>query len=259
MIVDRRFRIAAGFVAVAAVSFSLFAGCGPPPAVSIPPAGRLQSRGIGMHRETVDVPEVGSVKYAVDIPESYDGETGVPLVLMLHYGYEGAAPEPYTGADMIEIFHPGSIELEAVTVAPDVVGGDWTSPKNEKAAVWLVQSAMQTWNIDPSRVVVMGYSMGGEGAWFLGSRHQDVFTAAVPIAAPVAGGAEWKIPVCVVHSDADDIVSYQAARQHAESVKAAGAKVEFITANGLSHYDTPRYFPHFLEAARWLKTQWGQD
>ena len=259
MIIVRGARIAICQLALSAVLVTLLPGCGPPAAVSIPPPGKLQSRGVGAYRETVVVPEVGSVRYAVHVPETYDGETAVPLVLMLHYGYEGAVPEPYTGGDMIETFLQGTIELEAVTIAPDVVGGDWTSARNETAAVWLVQSAMQTWNINPERVVVGGYSMGGEGAWFLGSRHQELFTAAVPIAAPVAGGADWKIPVYVIHSDADDVVSYQAARSHTEAAKAAGANVVFQTANGLSHYDTQRYFPYFVEAARWLQTQWEQE
>ena len=71
-------------------------------------------------------------------------------------------------------------------VAPDALGGDWTDAKNEQAAVWLVKSAMKTYAIDPKRVVVTGFSLGGQGTWFLASRHQDVFTAAIPVAAPTA-------------------------------------------------------------------------
>lgn len=236
----------------------LVAGCKPSGPLTIPPAGKLPELETGMHRERIDVPQVGKVRCVIDIPESYDGAAPVPLVLMLHYGYVGAAPEAYTGVDMVKIFGKGSHELGAITIAPDALGGDWTSRRNEQAALWLVNSAMQTWNIDPQRVVVTGYSMGGEGAWYLGSKHQDVFTAAVPIAAPAAGENNWTIPVYAIHSESDDIVPYKAAKSHAESVKAAGANVEFHTAFGPTHYDTDRYGSYFLHAVRWLEEQWKQ-
>jgi predicted peptidase len=236
----------------------LAGGCKPSGPVSIPPAGKLPNLEAGMNRERLDVPQVGKVRCAIDIPETYDGQTPVPLVLMLHYGYVGAAPEAYTGVDMIKTFGKGSKELGAITIAPDALGGDWTSRRNEQAAMWLVNSAMQTWNIDPERVIVTGYSMGGEGAWYLGSKHQDVFTAAVPIAAPVAGANNWKIPVYAVHSESDDIVPYEAARSHAAAVKAAGGNVKFRTAFGPTHYDTERYGNYFVEAAHWLQDQWKQ-
>src|SRR5262249_7901749 len=143
---------------------------------------------------------------------------------------------PYTGKDMIDAFRSGLSGLGAIIVAPDALGGDWTSSQNEKAAVWLTRSALKSYAIDEKKGVITGFSLGGEGTWFIGSRHQDVFTGAIPVAAPVAGGdVAWKIPVYVIHSDKDEVVSYNSASSHAEKVRQKGAKLEFKTVNGLDH------------------------
>lgn len=233
----------------------LAAGCGSPAPVAVPEAGSLTKLAPGTHEQTADVPEVGEVRYAIDIPATFDGTTPVPLVLALHYAYDGPKPPPYTGKALLEAFRPGLADLNGIVIAPDAVGGKWTAPANETAAVWLVQSAMKTYPIDPKRVVITGFSMGGEGTWFIGSRHQDLFTGAIPVAAPVAGGDEWTIPVYVIHSDRDEIVSYSAAKKHAEAVRAKGGRVEFKTAAGLTHYRTAAYAPFVADGVRWLRSE----
>src|SRR5262245_14439129 len=151
------------------LAFTLLVGCGEPAPVQVPEAAELKKLSPGTHQETGDVPGVGSVKYTIEIPNGYDGKTPVPLVLALHYGYDGAKPAAYTGKGMIDAFRPGLSGLNAIIIAPDALGGSWTDAKNEKAAVWLTKSAMKTYAIDPKKVVITGFSLGGEGTWFIGS------------------------------------------------------------------------------------------
>ncbi len=228
---------------------ALLAGCSPPPPVSLPETGTLQVMPAGqVHQLTAEVPNVGDVVYSLSISETYDPSVPAPLLLLLHYGYEGARPDASTGSDMIGAFSQAVGDFGGVTIAPVVTGGDWTTASNEIAAVWLVKSAMETYNIDPSRVVIAGYSMGGAGTWFIGSRHQDLFTAAVPIAAPVVQHDEWKLPARVIHSDNDQLISHSSAKSHAEGLKEAGADVAFVTASGLDHYDAGSYSPYLNQA-----------
>jgi predicted peptidase len=181
----------------------------------------------------------------------------VPLVLALHYGYDGAKPAPYTGKGMIEAFRPGLSGLGAIVVAPDALGGGWADARNEQVAVWLTRSAMKTYAIDSKKVVITGFSLGGEGAWFIGSRHQGLFTGAIPVAAPVAGGdVAWTIPVYVIHSDKDETVSYASAKKHADAVRGKGARLELKTVSGLSHYKTSAYGTHVGDAVKWLQAAW---
>jgi polyhydroxybutyrate depolymerase len=230
---------------------ALCLGCGVRKPVAVPEAAELKKLPPGTHQQTADIPGIDVVKYTIEVPADYDGTKPVPLVLALHYGYDGPNPTPYTGKGMIDAFRPGLAGLNAVVIAPDALGGSWTDTRNEKVAVWLTRSAMKTYAIDPKRVVVTGFSLGGEGAWFIGSRHQDLFTGVVPVAAPQAGGdVEWKVPVYVIHSDADEIVPYASAKKHAERVKGKGAKLEFKTVSGLSHYKTSAYGAHVGDAVK---------
>jgi predicted peptidase len=230
-------------------------GCSRGP-VTIPEASELKKLPPGTHQQSADAPGLGTVNYTIQVPSSYDGKTPAPLVLALHYGYDGAKPAPYTGKGMIEAFRSGLSDLNAIVLAPDALGGSWTDKKNEQAAVWLTKSAMKTYAIDSKKVVVTGFSLGGEGAWFLGSRHQDLFTGAIPVAAPTAGGnVAWKIPVYVIHSDKDEVVSYRSAKKHAEAVQGKGAKVEFKTVAGLTHYNTAAYGAYLADAVKWLQEE----
>jgi predicted peptidase len=244
-------------VVVLSVGCSGASSTGGPSTAAVPEPAELPKLSAGIHQQTAEVSGVGSLKYTIDIPASYDGKTPVPLVLALHYGYDGPRPSPYTGGEMVEAFRPGLAGLNAIVIAPDALGGSWTDASNEKAAVWLTKSAMKTYAIDPKNVIITGFSLGGEGTWFIGSRHQDLFTAAIPVAAPVAGGdTAWRIPVYVIHSDKDEVVPYNTARKHADAVKAKGVKLEFKTVNGLSHYKTGAYGIHLKDAVKWVQAEW---
>ena len=240
-------------IMVACVSLFL-AGCATD--VSIPAAGKLPDLEAGLHREVIEVPEVGKVKCAIGIDSSYDpAGDPVPLVLVLHYGYEGSKPDAYTGADMMDAFAGAIREIGGIAIAPDVVGGDWKSSKNERSAVWLVESAMNTYNIDPSQVYVIGYSMGGEGTYSIAGRHQDLFTGAIPVAAPVTGTTEWQIPVFAIHSNQDTTVPFSGAKKHTDSIKKAGGKIQLKTAQGLTHYDAGGYDHYVIEGVEWIRSQ----
>jgi predicted peptidase len=158
---------------------------------------------------------------------------------------------------MIDAFRSGLSGLKAIVIAPDALGGTWKDAKNEQAVVWLTQSVQKTYNIDSKKVVLTGFSLGGEGTWFIASRHQDLFTAAIPVAAPVAGSDKgWTIPIYVIHSEQDEVVNYSTAKKHADTVKANGAKLEFKTVTGLTHYKTNAYGPYLGDAVKWLQNEW---
>ena len=238
------------------LTLTLLTGCSKGP-VQVPPAGKLKEQKSGIHRLTAKVPGVGDVKYALEVPNNYDGQSRVPLVMILHYGYQGARPDPYTGADMMDAFRSGLGDLGAILVAPDALGGDWTSTDNEKAVAWLTQSIIKTYKIDTKKVILTGYSLGGEGTWFIGSRHQKLFTAAIPVAAPVAGAdVKWQIPVYVIHSNRDQVVSHSTAKSHAEKLQRKGAKVQFQTVQGLDHYATGQYGGYLQDGVSWVQSQW---
>ena len=218
------------------------------------PAGRtVQTFSVeppGTYQRNIRAPEIGRVHCSFHVSESYRSDRPAPLVLLLHFGYQVEQPEPFTGGSMIRLFKDAIEDCGGIALAPDVQGGTWMDGRNERAAVWLVRNVMSVFNIDSQRVVVAGFSMGGQGTWYIGSRHQDLFTGAVPIAARPAGSTSWSVPVCAIHSKADEIYPFTAAQRHIDAVRASGASVEFLTVDDYGHYEMTRYAPQFAEALK---------
>ncbi len=210
----------------------------------------------GEHQQTVQVPGGSSLHYTISVPPGYAQGQPTPLIVALHYGGDVT---PFYGRGVIdELVAPALGELGAIIVAPDALGGgDWTTAENEKAVIWLTRSVMKSYSVDPKKVLVTGYSMGGQGAWFLGGRYQDLFTAVIPVAGEPAGGSlQWTVPVYVIHSQNDQIIPYGPVQKHVEQLKAKGANVELKTVSGLTHYQTTGFVGPLHETVPWLRQAW---
>lgn len=225
----------------------LLMACGGGPA--LPPPARLEVLPPGLHRETVDVPGVGSVAYTIDVPVA---ASGAPLVLLLP-----RADPPGGGVVLLRELLPVLAPMKAVLVAPEPIDGTWTSARSEVAAVWLTQSVGDSYRVDAARVLVAGVGTGGEGAWHVGHRHQELYTGVLAIASPVAGGVDFRIPVSVVHSDTDDVAPFRDAARRAGALEDAGVPVQLLRASGLGHDDVRAYMPFVGVALDWMQARWA--
>jgi dienelactone hydrolase len=59
-------------------------------------------------------------------------------------------------------------------------GDNWNRVHGEKQILTLIEIAKAQWDIDPDRVYVMGFSMGGTGSWHMAGRFPDLFAGAAP-------------------------------------------------------------------------------
>ena len=59
-------------------------------------------------------------------------------------------------------------------------GDTWNTAFGERYLLTLIEIAKARYEIDPDRVYVMGFSMGGTGSWFLAGRHPDLLAGAIP-------------------------------------------------------------------------------
>jgi predicted peptidase len=157
-----------------------------------------------------------------------------------------------------QLVKPAFEELGAVIIAPDVLGGgDWNTRQNEQAVVWLTKSAMKSYPIDPKKVLITGFSMGAIGTWYIGGRHQDLFTAAIPVEGkPADEDLNWTIPVYVIHSTKDEVLPLAPTKRYVEKLKVNGANVELKIIDDLTHFETSRYVKPLKEAQSWLGRSW---
>ena len=91
--------------------------------------------------------------------------------------------------------------------------------------------------IDPDRIYITGYSMGGFGAWLAISRHPRRFAAAIPIA---GGGdptfvASTEAAVWAFHGAADPVVPVRRSREMVRALRSAGRPVRYTEYPDASH------------------------
>jgi predicted peptidase len=119
---------------------------------------------------------------------------------------------------------------------------------------------MNSYAVDPERVLLTGYSMGGQGTWYIAGRNQDLYTAAMPISGEAARGeVEWKIPVMVMHSLDDELMPFRQAEDLYIELKRQGANAELKVVTGVTHFETYRFVTPLRESVRWLQSVWAGE
>lgn len=216
--------------------------------VQLPPS-RFQQR-------TFQAPDGTTLLYGRAVPSDYDPSRSRPLVLALHPGGGGT---PYYGAQfMRQLFLPGLRALNPIMVAPDCPTRAWSDSVSEQAVMALVNDVIGEYAIDRDRILVIGFSNGGRGTWFMSSHHADLFTAAIVMAGLTDEPLERlaKIPTYIIHSRDDQVVPFTQAEQRATSLEQMGRTVRFEALQGLGHYDMGGYAPAIQRAGSWVAEHW---
>jgi predicted peptidase len=195
------------------------------------------------------------MRYTISVPAGYSRAAPAPLIVVLHYGGEVT---PFYGRGLVEhLAEPAFRSLHPILVAPDSLHGDWTTAENSAAVVWLTRAVMKSYAVDPRKVALTGYSMGGIGTWFIGARNQGLFTAAIPVASQPSDDADWKIPLYVIHSREDEVLPIAPTRDYVQKLRVGGTRIEWRELGGLTHYQTSAYVPALTEASSWLAQVWS--
>lgn len=128
--------------------------------------------GPGLHSLTLDYRDE---PYLLYVPEGYDPDTPVPLVVTLH-------GRPGTAAGIA-----GQSRLNPLA---DQEGFLVAYPESTASVVFmreLVGHLVDTWHADPAAVYVAGFSAGASAAWRLAADAADLFAAAAPMSGPLQG------------------------------------------------------------------------
>lgn len=130
-------------------------------------------------------------------------------------------------------------------------------PQITKTLEELILSYIKSPNVDPSRVYIIGISMGGMGTFDLVSRFPELFAAAIPICGAAALErlpAAKHVKFRIFHGDADPVVPVECSREAYRMLKESGAEVEYQEFAGCKHvsWNTAFNQPDFME---WLFKQ----
>jgi len=106
-------------------------------------------------------------------------------------------------------------------------------------ALRLVDKLIEQYNIDTSRIYVIGHSMGGFGTFNAIWNRPDFFAAAIPSAGVLLPQFDREkikdIPIWFFHGDDDTIINYQWGVNVFNEMKQVGANMKFTSIRGIGH------------------------
>lgn len=115
--------------------------------------------------------------YSVSVPKGYDDSRPWPLLVSMHgHGWF----RPFQG-------HPAPAYRGAICLSPQGRGATDYKGLGELDVLQAIEEVKKHFNIDVNRIYLTGHSMGGTGAFHLGTHYADLFAGILP----VSGNADY--------------------------------------------------------------------
>jgi len=158
-----------------------------------------------------------------------------PLILFLH----GSTERGTNVEDVRRLGLPaaldGGLRIPFLVVSPQIGPEEiWSSASLKK----LLDRVMKELRVNPDRIYLTGWSLGGYGAWNMAESYPNLFAAA----APVSGGGDPElahlirdIPFWVFHGLQDVNVSPYQSMEMVQALQWAGADVKLTMYRDLAH------------------------
>ena len=179
-----------------------------------------------------------------------------PLIISLHGCTTcGVFPDAHKNTDCLESL--GFSSLNAIILSPNSHGESWTTLNNYEQIFSLIDLASTYLPIDTNKIVIHGYSDGGNASWFFGETESNIFSAAVPIATQYNTisngiGRQMPIPFYVIHGENDTFFPLSNVQNWVNTSVNAGSDITLVVAPGLTHTEPCEYISHLQNASDWL-------
>ncbi len=212
----------------------------------------MKKDGISQH-----ILKPGPRRYTIAVPENYSGTEALPLVLALHYGGHGA---PYYGRFFLtEIVKLAFGDLDAIFVAPDCPTQDWLQPESEKFVFDLIDYVQTEFKIDPERILVTGFSLGGIGTWHFAGRFAERFTAAIVMAGLPPEDAldlNWSVPLYIIQGREDELMPLVETTRVVARLEERDIPLKYRILERVTHFETHKFVEPLKETLPWLQEVW---
>lgn len=190
--------------------------------------------------------------YRVYVPKSYSSKTPAPVMVALHglgqtedsffeaYGKSLPALAEQHGYILVA---PLGFRVDGgygwgVATPPLDPMAKRSSALSELDVMQALAQVRAMYNIDPSRIYLMGHSLGAIGTWKLAAKYPDLWAALGVFSgqgAPTTVPLFKHIPEFVVHGDNDPTVNVRGSRTMVDALKANGVDVTYIEVPGGNH------------------------
>lgn len=198
--------------------------------------------------------------YLLHLPQDYSATSDQkwPLILFLHGKGERGDDLELVKKHGIARIVDEQPDFPFIAVSPQCPGESWWTEETT-ALKALLDFILATYPVDADRIYLTGLSMGGYGAWALGSEYPELFAAVAPIC---GGGDTEKVcalkntPVWVFHGDDDEVVPFSESAKMVAALSACKGKVTFTIYKDVTHdswtqtYANPELYDWFLSHTR---------
>jgi predicted peptidase len=200
------------------------------------------------------------------LPADYgrDAQRRWPLIVFLHgSGERGGDPQRLTSIGLPQVLQSRS-DLPFVVVSPQLPPGEsWSD--NGGMITALIDWIEAQYAIDPQRIYLTGFSLGGSGTWALGLSSPERFAALVPVAAGWDLGSDAvppnicelaSKPIWVFHGAQDETVKPAQSEVLVKALRACGSDVRYTlfpkathAASGVLPYRDSELYDWLLQQA----------
>lgn len=211
-----------------------------------------------VHQKSYTLPTGEEMKYTLFVSSKVKPGVPAPLIVALHgYGGDSNFIVRDKLVDQAEeggyvVVGPMGYNFTGWYGSPVIlIGGGTVKPPNlaelsELDVLNVLAITQHDYTIDPNRIYLMGHSMGGAGAIFMGQKHSEIWAAAAAIA-PAAfmmqrdektllgHFKEAKLPLMITQGDKDNVVPPAGTRTWAAAMDQLGMEHEYIEKPGLDH------------------------
>jgi predicted peptidase len=201
----------------------------------------------------------GKLPYRIFGGRAIRADRKYPLVIYLHgIHLRGSDNEKHlTGEAKSFSYARNYRERPCFIIAPQCPGGGFWAGANCDHVIALVKDLVRHLPVDPRRIYITGYSMGGYGTWHLLEKEPGLFAAAIPVAGggDPGGVSRYKdVPIWAFHGNRDIIVRVSESRKVVEALRVAGGKVRYTEFKGAGHLISGRVYKD-EQIHRWLFEQ----
>jgi len=197
--------------------------------------------------------------YLLFLPREYRRDGKWPLVIFLHgAGERGRDLEVVRKIGLPKQISLGDASPVGTAVLNSFILASPQCPANcgwePERIMGLIEHLGKEFAVDPDRIYLTGFSMGGCGTWATACQYPERFAAIAPLAGggdPTAAETLKDMLIRAFHGAEDETVPLESSRKMVEAVRQCGGRVEFTVYPGAGHgiCDMTYENPHFYE---WL-------
>ena len=194
------------------------------------------------------------MRHALYTPSSANEGGDIPLIVWLHgSGEVGSGKEALLNSGLPAVINKWDMEgFNSYILCPHLVGDWWANRWNKEEAKESLKKLLDwfisNYNVDTENIIIIGHSLGGQGALYMAHELQEYFSKCVVFSGYVSGidNSEIEIPIIGYvgkSASGEDGTSENYMRNHFETVFGEDHTF-FINA---SHSGVPKRAMHFDE------------